>query len=164
MGASAGIQNSLFADDILRNQKRASSGRARRKEGMKRRLGDESGEAVIQPFPGPGEERPSRTPIYSDAKREWYENKDKTGESFYDFGKRWRGSGSPWEKKEGAHILNEGKRAEMGNRGLNFAPGRAERGPFQGAQVAPLLPGGMGGDFAKMMTRLAAIREARNEK
>ena len=181
MGAQTdGLKSAAFKLDT---QKKASQGAARRREAIRRRTGgferagqSEFGEmglgprnerdpiglglpgedrATIQPFPGPGG---GEGPGYDKAKRDWYDNRKETGESFDEFGKRWRGQrpGSPWEQKEGAHILEEGRRAEAGGRGIEFGPGRADNvidGLFPGNQA--------GGDFNTFRAFLAQLQNAK---
>ena len=45
-------------------------------------------------FPPKNIDIPGQNSSYQDAKKEWYDNRNKTGESFDDFGKRWN-QGSP---------------------------------------------------------------------
>ena len=146
MGAQTdGLKSAAFKLDT---QKKAAEGANRRREAIRRRgtggYWSKPGRddmARIQPFPGPGDDQARIQPFPGG-----------------DFNRPWRGQkpGSPWEQKEGAHILNEGRKAERDFSGINFGPGRADN------IIEGLFPGNKaGGDFTTFRAFLDQLQKAK---
>jgi len=129
MGAqSGGLKNAAFQLDT---KQKAYQGAARRRTALERAKGSFGG--IPEPLGVLGGDANSS---YQVAKKEWYDNRNKTGESFDDFGKRWN-QGSP----------------EVG---IGGGPGK----------YPPLFPGGGqgGGEFPNFRAFLDRLQDVKGGK